>query len=123
MHKGRRQKLQHSNTGVKVEASEAVEAVEDEAAAEPEEARAEEIFRTRMVPRVRTRSALASGQPVTPGGRDPDTLTYLPSTRARSTGTGESLQDSVKSHGRVHGRSSTVNPVTNETGTSPVNHQ
>ena len=56
------------------------------------------------------------------GGQGPDTLTYHPSTRARSTGTGGSPRDSVRSHGRVHGRIFIVSlqrTTNNETGTSP----
>ena len=100
-----------------MEAEEAEEVVDPaEEVAGPE---MPEIFKTKLkVPRARA-LVMGSGPPATPDGKVQDILTCLHSTRARSTGTGGNLQDSVRNPGNVHGRSSTVNLATNETGTSP----
>ena len=124
--KGPQQRWQLSNSEVEVNEVANAEAEEVEADAglveEPEAPETPEIFKTKLkVHRVRAQ-AMGSGLPATPDGKVQDILTCLHSTRARSTGTGGNLQDSVRNPGNVHGRSSTVNLATNETGTSP-NHQ
>ena len=116
-------RLQLCSLEVEAEAEDNEEAAEVEAVEGPDVAEIKIPAKIRIVLKLKPKRVLENGLQATPDGQDPDIRISRHSIRARSTGTGESLQDSVKNPGPVHGRSFTVNLVTsNETGTSP-NHQ
>ena len=116
-------RLQPCNLEVEAEAEDSEEAAEVEAVEVPDVAETKTPDKIRIVLKLKPRRVLENGLQATPDGQDPDIRISRHSTHARSTGTGESPQDSVKNPGPAPGRSFTVNLViSNEPGTSP-NHQ
>ena len=97
-------------------------AAEAEPATEVVEADKEADAEPTTVGAARTIPDQKSILPPTQGGQVPDIQTCLPSARAGSTGIGGSQRDSVKNHGRVHGKISSASLQrmdNNETKTSP----